>query len=64
MAIGLARTGAFTVFERSPLVSRQLHFVDVGAMQRIAGSDAEPIRTYVVGRRATGRRGEAVRRVR
>ena len=61
LAIGLARTGAFTMFERSPLVGGQLHFVNVGAMQRIAGSDAEPIRTHVVGGVFGGRRDDVVK---
>lgn len=59
--IALRRTPGFFVFELSPLVGPNLHPVDVGDMQRIAGPGARPIATHIVGGMFGGVRDDVLR---
>jgi FkbM family methyltransferase len=57
---GLGRSPGFAVFELAPIAGRNMHSVDVGDMERIAGAGSAPIATHIVGGLFGGRRDEVL----
>jgi FkbM family methyltransferase len=56
----LVADSRFVVFALTPMIGRNLHTIDVDDMQRIAGADALPIDTHIVGGLFGGRRQEVI----